>query len=372
MKKKKLIACIAAIAMVGSLFVGCGSQSTNTSNGSEKKQIKAGLATDDGGINDKSFNQSADKGLKMAEKQLGIKSKAIESKSKENYVQNLQLISQDFDADLTFAVGYQMKKALEDVATQEKDKKFAIIDTVVNKPNVASLLFKEQEGSFLVGVIAAKMTKTNKIGFIGGNESDVIGRFEAGYIAGAKSVNPNVKIDIRYAESFTDSNKGYEIAKAEYNSGCDIIMHAAGGAGLGLFQAASELKKSGKNVWAIGADMDQVLSLLDSNGKPQYADVILTSMVKKVDVATIEAIKEVKEGKFKAGTKNFGLKEDAVCIAPSSRGEVPNELKGLVKSHIPSDVIKLSDKYAEAIKSGKIKVPSTPKEAKEFKCAPLK
>ncbi|EDS78523.1 lipoprotein [Clostridium botulinum C str. Eklund] len=372
MKKKKLIACIAAIAMVGSLFVGCGSQSTNGSKDSDKKQVKAGLATDDGGINDKSFNQSADKGLKMAEKQLGIKSKSIESKSKENYVQNLQLISQDFDADLTFAVGYQMKKALEDVATQEKDKKFAIIDAVVEKPNVVSLLFKEQEGSFLMGVIAAKMTKTNKIGFIGGNESDVIGRFEAGYISGAKSVNPNINIDIRYAESFTDSNKGYEIAKAEYNSGCDIVMHAAGGAGLGLFQAASELKKNGKNVWAIGVDMDQVLSLLDSNNKPQYSDIILTSMVKKVDVATVEAIKEVKEGKFKDGIKTFGLKENGVCIAPSSRGEVPDSMKEYVKPNVPKDIIKLTDKYAEAIKSGKIKVPATPKEAKKFKGVSLK
>ena len=372
MKKKKLIACIAAIAMVGSLFVGCGAQSTSGSGTSDKKQIRAGLATDEGGINDKSFNQSANKGLKIAEKELGIESKAIESKSKENYVQNLQLISQDFDADLTFAVGYQMKKALEDVSTQVKDKKFAIIDAVVEKPNVISLLFKEQEGSFLTGVIAAKMTKTNKIGFIGGNESEVIGRFEAGYIAGAKSVNPNIKIERRYAESFTDSNKGYELAKVEYNSGCDIVMHAAGGAGLGLFQAASELKKTGKNVWAIGVDMDQVLSLLDSNGKPQYADIILTSMVKKVDVATVEAIKEVKEGTFKAGIKTFGLKENGVCIAPSSRGEVPDNMKQYVKSNVPKDIIELSDKYAEAIKSGKIVVPSTPKEALEFKGVSLK
>ncbi|KGM98082.1 lipoprotein [Clostridium novyi A str. 4552] len=373
MKKKKLIACIAAIAMVGSLFVGCGSQSTNGSKDSDKKQVKAGLATDEGGLNDKSFNQSADKGLKKAVKELGIEYKPIESKGKESYVQNLQLLSQDFGADLTFGVGYQMKQALEDVAKQDKNKNFAIIDEKIDMPNVQSLLFKEQEGSFLVGVIAAKMTKTNKIGFIGGKEGDVIGRFEAGYVAGAKSINPNIKIDIRYADSFSDSNKGYEFAKSEYNSGCDIVMHAAGGVGIGLFQAASELKKNGKNVWAIGVDMDQALSNLDKQGKPQYADVILTSMVKKVDVATFEAIKEVKEGKFKGGVvKNFGLKEDGVCIAPTSRGEIPKDMKKYVKSHVPKDIIELTDKYAEAIKSGKIKVPATPKEAKNFKGVSLK
>ncbi|MCD3291287.1 BMP family ABC transporter substrate-binding protein, partial [Clostridium botulinum C/D] len=338
MKKRKLIACIATIAMVGSLFVGCGNAaSPNGEKKGEPKQeqkstIKVGLATDEGGLNDKSFNQSADKGLKKAKQELGAEYKPIESKGKESYVQNLQLLSQDFGADLTFGVGYQMKQALDDVAKGAKDKNFAIIDEKINLPNVQSLLFKEQEGSFLVGVIAAKMTKTNKIGFIGGKEGDVIGRFEAGYVAGAKSINPNIKFDIRYADSFADSNKGYELAKSEYNAGCDIVMHAAGGVGIGLFQATSELKKAGKNVWAIGVDMDQALSLLDDKGKPQYADVILTSMVKKVDVAVFEAVKEVKDGKFKGGiVKNLCLKENGVEIAQSSRGNVPDDMKKYVK-----------------------------------------
>ncbi|KEI14782.1 lipoprotein [Clostridium novyi B str. ATCC 27606] len=379
MKKRKLIACIATIAMVGSLFVGCGNAANpNGEKKGEPKQeqkssIKVGLATDEGGLNDKSFNQSADRGLKKAKKELGAEYKPIESKGKESYVQNLQLLSQDFGADLTFAVGYQMKKSLEDVAKGAKNKNFALIDEKINLPNVQSLLFKEQEGSFLVGVIAAKITKTNKLGFIGGKEGDVVGRFEAGYVAGAKSINPNIKFDIRYADSFADSNKGYELAKSEYNAGCDIVMHAAGGVGIGLFQATSELKKAGKNVWAIGVDMDQALSLLDDKGKPQYADVILTSMVKKVDVAVFEAVKEVKEGKFKGGiVKNFGLKENGVEIAQSSRGNAPDDMKKYVKGNVPKDIIELSDKYSEAIKSGKIVVPATPKEAKAFKGAPLK
>ncbi|KGM98881.1 BMP family ABC transporter substrate-binding protein [Clostridium botulinum] len=379
MKKKKLIACIATIAMVGSLFVGCGNAAgPNGEKKGEPKQeqkssIKVGLATDEGGLNDKSFNQSADKGLKKAKQELGAEYKPIESKGKESYVQNLQLLSQDFGADLTFGVGYQMKKALNDVAKGAKDKNFAIIDEKINLPNVQSLLFKEQEGSFLVGVIAAKMTKTNKIGFIGGKEGDVIGRFEAGYVAGAKSINPNIKFDIRYADSFADSNKGYELAKSEYNAGCDIVMHAAGGVGIGLFQATSELKKAGKNVWAIGVDMDQALSLLDDKGKPQYADVILTSMVKKVDVAVFQAVQAVKDGKFKGGiVKNLGLKENGVEIAQSSRGNVPDDMKKYVKGNVPKDIVELSDKYAEAIKSGKIVVPATPKEAKAFKGSPLK
>lgn len=377
MKKKRLVAVLAAVAVVASLLAGCGGgnsagdQSSNQQKNAEKT-IKAGLATDEGGVNDKSFNQSANEGLNRAVEDLGIEYKYIESTSKDAYVQNLQALSQDFDADITFAIGYQMKQAITDIAAQAKDKYFAIVDDTVDAPNVQSILFRENEGAFLTGVIAAKMTKTNKIGFIGGKEGDVIGRFEAGYIAGARAINPDIKVDVRYADSYADSNKGYELAKAQYNAGCDIIMHAAGGVGIGLFQAAKELKNAGKNVWAIGVDSDQVLALLDENNKPQYADVILTSMIKKVDNATYETVKEVVDGKFEGGkTKVFGLKEGGVGIAPSSRGEVPDDMKGLVPQNVPNDVIALVDKYSKAIVDGTIVVPDTPDKAKTFTADPL-
>lgn len=379
MKKRRLVAVLATVAVVASLFAGCGSKNAAEGNkkanaGQEQKaddtkkaSIKVGLATDEGGLNDKSFNQAADTGIKKAKEEFGVEYNPIESTSKDQYIPNLQALALDNNSDLTFAIGYQMTEALTEVAKQATDKKFAIVDSVVELPNVMNLVFKEHEGSFLVGVVAAKMTKTGKIGFIGGKEGDLIGKFEAGYIAGARSVNPNIKVDVRYADSFAESAKGYELAKAEYGEGSDIIYHAAGGVGIGLFQAAKELKKAGKDVWAIGVDMDQAITVLDENKKPQYADVILTSMIKRVDTATYEATKEVADGTFKGNTvKSFGLAEEGVGIAPSSRGEVPEDMKDLVKSNVPKDVLDLVDKYAAAIKEGKIAVPEKPADAKKF------
>ncbi|MGY0373048.1 BMP family lipoprotein [Clostridium sp. JNZ J1-5] len=380
MRKRKLVAVLATVAVVASLFAGCGSSNKGTAdkgkdqtNQTKKSDVIIGLATDEGGLNDKSFNQAADTGIKKVQSESGVQYKPVESTNKDAYTANLQALALDMKSNLTFAIGYQMEKALTDVAKQAKDSNFAIVDTVVNLPNVQSLVFKEHEGSFLMGVIAAKTTKTGKIGFIGGKEGDLIGKFEAGYVAGARAVNPNIKVDVRYADSFAESAKGYELAKAEYGEGSDIIYHAAGGVGLGLFQATKELRKAGKQVWAIGVDMDQAITVLDENKKPIYADVILTSMIKRVDTATYEASKEIVEGKFKGGTvKVFGLAEEGVGIAPSSRGVIPEDMKGLVKSNVPQDVLALADKYIAAIKEGKIAVPEKPADAKKFTAEPIK
>lgn len=370
MKKRRLVAILATVAVVASLFAGCAGKTEEAKNkaGQEQKSdIRIGLSTDEGGLNDKSFNQAANEGIERAKKEFGFEYKALESTQKENFVPHLQTLALDANSDLTFAIGYQMSEALTEVAKQATDKNFAIVDSVVELPNVLSLTFKEHEGSFLAGVIAAKTTKTNKIGFIGGKEGPLIGRFEAGYIAGARAVNPDIKVDVRYADSFSDANKGYELAKAEFGANCDVVFHAAGGVGLGLFKAAKEIKDGGKQVWAIGVDQDQVLTITDANKKPMYADVILTSMIKRVDTATYEAVKAVAEGKFKGGeVRVFGLKEEGVGVAPTSKGEIPEEFKDIVKPHVPKDVIELTDKYANAIKEGKIVVPEKPEEAKKF------
>lgn len=381
MKKRRLIALLATVAVVASLFMGCGSNKAEVKDkpAQEQKQdekkksdVKIGLSTDEGGLNDKSFNQAADTGIKKAQKEFGFDYKPIESTQKENFVPHLQTLALDSNSNLTFAIGYQMAEALEEVAKQATDKNFAIVDYAPDKPenmlkNIQYLCFNEHEGSFLVGVIAAKTSKTGTIGFIGGKEGPLIGKFEAGYIAGARAVNPNIKVDVRYADSFGDSNKGYELAKAQYGAGADVIYHAAGGVGLGLFKAAKEIKDGGKQVWAIGVDQDQVLTVTDDKKKPMYPDVILTSMIKRVDSATYESVKEVVEGKFQGGkVRVFSLKEDGVGIAPTSRGEIPEDVKDTVKQNVPKDVIELTDKYAEAIKEGKIKVPEKPEEAKKF------
>lgn len=355
MNKKKVIALLSATIMAVSLFAGCGGGEKKSAE-EGKEQLKVGLVTDEGGINDGSFNQSAHEGITRAEKELEIKQiNPIESKQQAQYDPNLKNMASE--ADLIVGCGAMMIQSMENVSKQMEDKKFLMIDEEVNTPNTLSITFKEEEGSFLAGVIAGKMTKTNKVGFVGGKELDVIKRFETGFTAGVMAVNPeaakglmpvNEKTpgkNIKYVDSFTDQQKGTEAAKMLYNSGCDIVFHAAGGVGLGVFKAAKEMNK-----WAIGVDSDQAAAL------PEYKDVILISMEKKVGEAVIDTIKSIKEDKFKGGEhKVLGIKEDRVGIAPTKHPDLTKEAD------------ELAEKYKAAIKEDKFKVPGTRKEILEFK-----
>jgi basic membrane protein A len=370
MNKKKVVAILTAVAVVATLFVGCGKKAETPvteapTTQAAKPAMTIGLSTDEGGLNDKSFNQSADEGVKKAKAEDGFTYNAIESKKKEDYTANLEALIENGSA-LTFAIGFQMADAMTEVAKAHADKNFAIIDSVVDLPNVASITFKEQEGSFLMGIIAGKMTKTNKIGFIGGKDFDLINRFEAGFAAGVKAVNPEAAkglistgtdpkkltpgSTVKYADSFDDSAKGYELAKSLYQDGCDVVYHASGGFGIGLFKAAKELKDSGKAVWAIGVDMDQSLTV------PEYADVILSSMMKRVDTATYNEAKAQAKNEFKGGTViTLGLKEQGVGIATTSNKNVPADVLALVKT------------YEDKVIAGTIVVPADRQAAKDFK-----
>ncbi|MGH4052137.1 MAG: BMP family lipoprotein [Clostridium sp.] len=366
MNKRKLIAVLTSVAVVATLFVGCKSTKEEVKTETPttevaKSDIMIGLSTDEGGLNDKSFNQSANEGVNKAKDEFGFTYKPLESKQKEEFVGNLESLVEE-GSDLTFAIGYQMKDAITDVANNHTDKNFAIVDDVVNLPNVVSINFKEQEGSFLMGVIAGKMTKTNKIGFIGGKDTELILRFETGFAAGVKSVNPEAAkgllssdgksagTTVKYADSFADAAKGYELAKSLYQGGCDVVYHAAGGVGLGLFKATQELKDNGKVVWAIGVDMDQAVKV------PEYADVILSSMIKRVDTATYNESKAQVENKFKGGTViSLGLKEEGVGIADTSSKNVPQAVLDEVKT------------YKDKVISEEVVVPATRQEAMDFK-----
>jgi basic membrane protein A and related proteins len=371
MNKKRLVSVLTTISIVGTLLVGCSSSSSSiSSTGSTDttktttKKIKVGLSTDQGGLNDKSFNQAANSGINKAKAELGFDYKAIESKVKEDYEPNLDALVNDGN-DLVYGIGFQMETAMENISKKYPDKKFAIIDSVasvdpkanptVQVPNVESILFKENEGSFLVGVVAGKMTASHKIGFIGGIDMELIQKFETGFAAGVKSVDPAAAqglIDrktVKYAGSFTDTNLGYEAAKALINDGCDVIYHAAGGVGEGMFKAVKEANDSGKKVWAIGVDMDQSLTV------PEYASVILTSMIKRVDVATYNVAKDVVNNSFQGGKiVELGLKEDGVGLAETSN------------KNVPKDVLDLVQKYSDAIKSGKLVVPAKKGDAATF------
>lgn len=361
MKKRNLLIYLLVLIMASMTFTACGSNKKDENNTETKTESKLkiedtliGLVTNEGGLNDKSFNQSADAGVKKAEEEFGINYKAIESESKEDYQENLEALV-DEEAELVLGISYSMSEAVRIVAENNTDKKFVIVDDVIDLQNVNSIIFKEHEGSFLMGVLAGKMTKTNKVGFIGGKDLPVVNKFEAGFAAGVMSVNPEAgkalieRSTVKYAESFKDINKGYEIGQALYGEGCDIIYHAAGGVGIGMFTAAKELRAAGKDVWAIGVDMDQ------AEGLPEYKDVILSSMVKRVDVGTYNAVKEVLDGEFKGGKiVELGLDKDGVGIAPST------------KNNTPQEVIDIVEKYRNAVIDGEIEVPSSLEELKNF------
>jgi len=372
MFNKKLVAMTLAITLVAAGFVGCGKKNTenNTAKNNNTKveekgeEIKVGLVTDEGGVNDKSFNQSADTGIKKAGETINVNYNFIESQSKEDYAENLEALI-DNGKDVVFAVGFQMADAVLGMSEKYTDAKIAIIDNAYEDPtteekeqpaNVHSIVFKEHEGSFLVGVIAGLTTKTNNIGFIGGKDFPLINRFEFGFAAGVMSVNPEAgkqlvsRDTVKYADSFGDVNKGYELAKALYDEGCDIIYHAAGGVGIGLFKATAELREAGKDVWAIGVDMDQAVSL------PEYKDVILTSMIKRVDTATFTVVNDIAKGEFKGGEVTaLGLKEEGVGIAASST------------EHVEASILTKVEEIKQEIIEGKVVVPENLEQLKEFK-----
>ena len=324
------------MVLIGLVASACGGGGS-----SDDGSFKAAIVTDTAGLGDQSFNDSANRGLEQAKADLSIETQVYETSQPSDYEPSLaQAPGQG--SDITFAIGFLMTDALTNVAPQNTSTKYGIIDSVVEGDNVASLVFKEEEGSFLVGVVAGLMTQSDKIGFIGGLEVPLIKKFEVGFQAGVMTVNPDAEVLITYAGDFNDPGKGKEIALSQYAEGADVIYHASGGTGLGLFQAAQE---KGSGFWAIGVDSDQY------NLAP---DNILTSMMKRVDVAVFETIKATKEGNFKPGVTVFGLKEGGVGLAPTTSNNTPQE------------VIDQANALGERIVAGEFTVPATEEEFAAF------
>jgi basic membrane protein A len=303
------------------------------------KPLRIAMVTDIGGLGDKSFNDSAYEGLKLCEKKLGAKIMVVESKKMEDYVPNLKSLA-DQKYDMIWAIGFLMNDALKEVSKQYPDVKFGIIDSVVDNPNVLSTTFKEEEGSFLVGLVAGKDTKKNIVGFVGGMEFPLIKKFEAGFKAGAKAANPKVQVRSAYAGSFGDPAKGKELANAQFASGADIVYHAAGATGLGVIEAA---KERGKGYWAIGVDQDQH-HLAPANLK--------ACMVKRVDIGVFNGVKALVDGKFKGGVVALGLKENGVSVCANT------------KKTASKAALKLIDKYTKLIIANKYEVPTDPAKVK--------
>jgi basic membrane protein A len=222
-----------------------------------------------------------------------------------------------------------MGDAITASATKYPNQKFAIIDAEAKGANVASILFKEHEGSFLMGIIAAKTSKSKKVGFVGGMDIPVIKRFEAGFKAGVQAIDPSVTVLTVYSGSFTDPGKGKDVALNMINQGADIIYHAAGSTGEGAIEAAKE-----KGVLAIGVDKDQ---------NSLAPDTVISSMIKRVDLATHDITIKATEGGFVGGQSTvLGLKEDGVGYAPTTKWD-----------KMPAGTKELVDKWATAIKDGR-------------------
>ena len=316
MQLKKLFAIGLAFAMMTTLLVGCSKKSNDTGNTSTGEKVYTiGMITDTGGVNDESFNQSTWEGLEKAEDKYGsdkVKVKYLESTKDADYVPNIETFVEE-DLDLIIGVGYKTADAIREAAENYPDKQFAIVDhSFDNQPeNVTSLVYEDNTSSYLAGLIAGKMTKTNKVAFI------------------------------RYANSYSDAALGKSIANQMHKDGVDVIFTAAGAVGTGAIEAAKE-----NNKMAIGVDTDQN-SLAPDN--------VITSAVKNVDVSVIDLVGKLIDGKYEGGQVIVNtLASGGVGIAEST------------DKNVPEDILKYVDEQADKVKSGKITVPENEQEYKEI------
>jgi basic membrane protein A len=322
-----------------------GTSATPAANGSGKpgSTTKVGVVFDVGGLGDKSFNDAAHRGMLKAKAELGVQTQYIEpgdGSDREGAIRQRAAAGDN----LVIGVGFIFSDDITNLAKQFPDAKFACIDYTLPQGvektpgNLVGLRFREHEGSFLVGAIAGLVTKTKKLGFVGGMKIPLIRKFEAGFEAGVKHVCPDCTVLSAYAgtepKAFADPTKGKELALAQYARGVDIIYHASGKTGDGVFDAAKEQKK-----FAIGVDSDQF---------HVAPCCVLTSMIKNVDVAVFDTIKEVVDHKFASGVREFGLADNGVGFVYDDNN----------KAFIPQAVVDQVNGLAKQVIAGTIKVPS--------------
>jgi len=354
-KWSKLLALMLALSLVASLAVGCAApeepaEPEEPAVEEPTTDVKAAMVTDVGGLGDKSFNDMSYAGLQRAESELGVEIEVLESKEPTDYESNInQLATAGFNP--IFAVGFLMTDTVIKVAPQFADVNFGGIDIFFEEPtpNVLGLLFKEQEAGYLAGVVAGKLTAMPDVddrlndkkivGFVGGMEIPPVQKFEAGFIAGVKSVLPDAEVKSVYAGTFTDQQKGIEAGKSLIEGGADIIFAAAGATGNGTAKACQDNK-----ALFIGVDADQYETI------EGIGDTILTSAVKRVDNAVFLTVKDAVDGTLKAGENRvFGLAEDGVGLAPYHDWD----------AKMPAEVKAAVDKAIADIKAGTVTVPET-------------
>ena len=296
---------------------------------------KVGLVFDIGGKDDKSFNESAYNGLIAAEENMGIEGTALEPDEKGTNREALLRQLADDGSGLVIGVGFNFFDPMTAVAADYPDTKFAIVDSVVEADNVASITFAEEQGSFLVGAIAAQSTQSDTVGFLGGVETDLIKKFEAGFTAGVEEVNADADVQVKYITpdgdftGFNDPAKGETIASGLYNAGADVIFHASGGSGSGVFEAAAA-----EDRLAIGVDSDQYFQV-----DADQQECMLSSMLKRVDVGVYDTIAGYAADDFQAGVQVFDLANGGIDFSVAG-GQVKDtaEIDDLKQQIIDGDI----------------------------------
>jgi basic membrane protein A len=323
------------------LAFACLSCATKANDADDRSKVRVGIVFDIGGKDDRSFNAAAFDGVKRAERELGIVLRDVEPGNPTSIEPAMRAFAER-GYDLVIGVGFAQAPIMEVVAKDYPHINFAIVDGVSQLPNVASLVFREHEGSYLVGMIAARASKTGVLGFLGGMDIGLIHRFAKGYEEGAKSVNPNIRVIPNYVgvtdSAWNNPGKGKEIALSQIGKGADVIFTAAGNSGLGAFDAVEQAGKG-----ADGRATHFVIGV-DSNQNMVKPGFVLTSMVKRVDNAVYDIVNDVKNKRFQGGVHVFGLDKDGVAfsldqynqslIDPSTLQEVEAARQKIIRGEI--------------------------------------
>ncbi|MFC7232202.1 BMP family protein [Saliphagus sp. GCM10025308] len=319
-------------------------------NGGAGSDITVGIIYSTGGLGDDSFNDMAHAGIEQAAEDFGISYQDAEPDAPADMNQMQRNFAGDEEIDLVCCIGFDHATDLEENAAEFSDQQFVLVDAVVEADNVANYTFREHEGSFQVGHLAGLLTTTDYahgggetntdetvVGFVGGQETALIDRFEAGYIAGVRHADDSIETPSAYAGSWNDPSRGQEIASGMYDDGADVVYHAAGGTGGGVFQAAQSAGR-----FAIGVDDDQSISAED------FSDVIVASMVKRVDNAVYDSVESVVNDEFESGMNDLGLDDD---------GSVSATIGQDFEGELPEDIVDALEESRQAIIDGDIEVP---------------
>ncbi|WP_165744627.1 BMP family lipoprotein [Streptococcus dysgalactiae] len=328
---------VMSLGLVSTALLTLGACGNRSAQKEADNSLKVAMITNQTGIDDKSFNQSAWEGLQAWGKENKLsKGKGydyFQSANESEFTTNLDsAVSSGYN--LVFGIGFPLHDAVEKAAADNPDSQFAIVDDVIEgKKNVASITFSDHEAAYLAGVAAAKTTKTKQVGFVGGMEGVVVKRFEKGFEAGVKSVDDTIKVRVSYAGSFADAAKGKTIAAAQYAEGADVIYQAAGGTGAGVFNEAKSLNEKrdeADKVWVIGVDRDQSEDGKYTSKDGKSSNFVLTSSIKEVGQALAKVATKTAKGKFPGGqVTTFGLKEAGVTLTTDA---LSDETKAAVEA----------------------------------------